>query len=241
MQRDLTLIFGGDGTGKTQYVVQNIIPKFSRVLIFDCGFGDYRVDTIDTLDNLVAKLNELQAFGTRRPFRVAYTPMPAEYDILFLLARDLGNCLIVAEEADRFNPMGPWETEYVYRGRHWGVSMVGVTIQPFGIPKDWRRILKELISFRQVEPSDITYTASMIGDAAYEIPNLAGPGNDKHPPFPYLRWTPSEGAVIEINGSQHVRTPAQEPAPKIAPRGETPAPPTVEPAAGGITKETLPP
>lgn len=217
MQRDLTLVFGGDGTGKTQFVIREIIPKHARVLILDAGFGDYRnAESFSDLDSLVARLGELQTFGTRRPFRVSYTPMPDEYDLMFLLARDLGNCLIVAEEADRFNPMGDYETEYVYRGRHWGVSMVGITIQPFGLPKDWRRILKELISFRQVEPSDIDYTASLIGEAAYEIPKLQGPDAHHSPPFPYLRWTPSEGAKI-IGGSSRKDVPDDKPTPAPIP------------------------
>lgn len=243
MQRDLTLIFGGDGTGKTSYVVQNILPKYSRILVFDAGFGDYPVDHLDSLDDLIAYLGNLNAFGSARPFKVAYTPTPDEYDLLFLLARDLGNCLIVAEECDRFNPMGPWETEYVYRGRHWNVSMVGLTIQPFGCPKDWRRIVKEVVSFRQVEPSDIDYIAYMIGDNAYEIPKLPGPEKGFSPPFPYLRWTPGTGATIEQNGSTHLlRQDADRNPRSVAPSGQPPAPADagLDAGAGGNTEMAAP-
>lgn len=221
MQRDLTLVFGGDGTGKTTFVVNTILPKYPRKLVLGAGFDeDYRAANKSyDLDSLVSRLGDLQAFGSQRPFYEYYTPAPDEYDLMFLLARDLGNCLIVAEEADRFNPMGYWETEYVYRGRHWGVSMVGLTIQPYGCPKDWRRILKELISFRQVEPSDIDYIYTLIGEKAYEIPQLPGPDRSHKPPFPYLRWTPSEGAIIESNGSRYSLRKSGTPRPAGAQEG----------------------
>jgi hypothetical protein len=237
VQRDLTLVFGGDGTGKTQYVIRQIIPRHSRVLILDAGFDDYPATSFNSLDDLWRVLGDMKAYQSARPFRVAYTPTPDEYDLMFLLARDLGNCLIVAEEADRFNPMGPWETEYVYRGRHWGVSMVGLTIQPFGIPKDWRRILKELISFRQVEPSDIEYTAALIGEKAYDLPNLPGPGGQAKPPYPFIRWTPTEGATVHGHllhtDSPRNPPPLQSPKPEPEPEPVLSGPECNTEASGG--------
>lgn len=201
-QRAAIFVLGQDGTGKTTLVKEQLLPKYHRVLILDADLQEFDAYHAQSLEEVIAKLTEWDAFGTHKPFRISFTPLPDEIDICFLLARDIGDCVIIAEEADRFHDVGHWQTEYIYRGRHWGVSVIGLTLQPMALPKDYRRILRELYSFRQIEPSDIDYTAQLIGKAAYEIPKLEGPevddeGNPTNkPPFPYLKWAPGRGAKI---------------------------------------------
>jgi hypothetical protein len=238
-QRGVIFIFGQDGTGKTT-MADELARSYSRVLILDADFRQFKATHVAGFDEAVSQLGAWKAFGSRAPFRLSFTPLPDEYDHCFLLARDLGNCVIIGEEFDRFSGMGRWESEYVYRGRHWGVDIIGLTIQPMAVPKDFRRIVKEIRSFRQIEPSDIDYTASIVGDMAYEIPSLRGPG-DGRPPFDYLRWTPHEGAKIHRFGRAVAR-----PAPASA-RHQQEAPPPCEvegaqPTSGdNLSGEPLPP
>jgi hypothetical protein len=219
-QRDAIFIFGQDGTGKTTKAVE-LLQGYSRVLVLDAGFQQFPAIQARDLDGAVDALKEAEAFGTARPFRVSFTPLPDEYDLCFLLARDLGNCVFVMEEADRFDGMGPWQSEYVYRGRHWGVSLICLTIQPFAVPKDFRRILKEVYAFRTIEPSDVDYIESIVGPEAELLPTLSGP--PQSPPFDYLKWSPYDGAkIIRPQG------PRKNPLPADAPGSVDPTPTPVE-------------
>ena len=194
-QRDVVLILGQDGTGKTTEA-RRLVAKENRLLVLDAGFEQFDVPSALGLAEAVEVLRECRAFGTDAPFRISFTPLPDEYDLCFLLARDLGNCTIVAEEADRFDSMGPWQTEYMFRGRHWGVSIIACTIQPYALPKDLRRIVREVRAFRTSEVSDLDYLAGLVGEAAYDLPKLRGPGDGSRPPYPYLLWRVGQNAKI---------------------------------------------
>ena len=246
MQRDVTLVLGTDGTGKTT-LADRLSHRGNRVLILDAGFSQFRAENCADIDAAAKRLGELRAFGTSAPFRISFTPLPDEIDLAFLLARDLGDCTVVAEEADRFRTMGPWQTDYIYRGRHWGVSIIAVTIQPYALPKDLRRIVREVFAYRMTEESDIEYLAGIVGDAAYSVPSLRGPGKNSSPPYDHLHWeVGNEAKIIYPRGAPRARAGAnsvdasaggERALPSSG--GESPGDDMQAPAAGDIPEESL--
>lgn len=184
MQREIVLVVGQTGSGKTTWT-RNYIKNLPRVLVLDADFGEYGIPCYETFPELV------QAVDGKSFFRASYTPRQFEMPLMFDLARVLGHCHLVLEEADRLeDPRSFLEyDEAISRGRHFGVSLVGVSLYPAKLPAMLRRQATRLIAFRQIEPRDIDYLAEIIGPAADELPDL--------PQFSYIDWTPTGGAKIK--------------------------------------------
>lgn len=183
-QREIVLVLGQTGSGKTVWA-KNYIGTKNRVIILDAGFDEYNCHSVSTFQELVGYVSG-KSF-----FRVSYSPMSYEYPLMFDLARIVGNCHLLIEEADRLDdPRTFFEyDEAISRGRHYGVSLIAVSFYPAKIPAMLRRQTTRLISFRQIEPRDLDYIAEIIGDLAYDLPNLEK--------FQYVEWTPLEGAKIK--------------------------------------------
>lgn len=184
MQREIVLVLGQTGSGKTTWA-KNYVKTLSRVLVLDAAFGEYGVPEYTDFLSL-ARAVEGKSF-----FRASYTPRTYEIPVMFDLARVLGRCHLILEEADRLDdPRAFMEyDEAISRGRHYGVSLVGISLYPAKLPAMLRRQATRLISFRQIEPRDIDYIAEIIGPAADELPDL--------PQFHYIDWTPTGGAHIK--------------------------------------------
>jgi hypothetical protein len=161
MQRNVDLIFGPTGSGKT-YLADRVIKEYPRVLIADAAFGEF--DSIEFTDSigLINHLQKIGAFPETRvsrggkpsgtPFRVSYTPLPNERDWFFELALELGTCLLVLEEADRFEDTVeyPHYSETIVRGRHDGVSILAIGLRPSFLPKDLRTDVTRIYCFGQM-------------------------------------------------------------------------------------------
>ncbi len=167
--------------------------SLSRVIVLDAGFDEYQATQYADFESLALGVTG-KSF-----FRAAYTPRTFEMPVMFDLARVVGRCTLVLEEADRLDDprqFGEYD-EAISRGRHYGVSLCAISLYPAKLPAMLRRQTTRLIAFRQIEPRDIDYIAEIIGSAADELPLLK--------PFHYIDWTPSGGAKINQLGSKHGR------------------------------------
>lgn len=178
-QRQVDLILGKTGSGKTTYA-RHLIASRSRVIIADADFREYPATTFQTFESLSDYLEKHAGAG--QFFRVAYTPYEDEYPLMCDLARLVGNCTLVLEEADRFpDPRSCIEyQEIITRGRHHRVSIMALGLYPALLPAMLRRQASKIISFRQHEPADIDWLAAVMGETAKQLPALGD--------HQYLEW-----------------------------------------------------
>jgi energy-coupling factor transporter ATP-binding protein EcfA2 len=186
LQREIVLVLGQTGSGKTTWA-RRYVNTLNRAIVLDAGFNEYGAHECGTFHDLVNHIS------TRSFFRVSYSPLTFEMPLMFDLARVVGNCHLIIEEADRLDdPRAFLEyDEAITRGRHYGISMVGISLYPAKLPAMFRRQTTRLISFRQIEPRDIDYIAEIVGPIADDLPNLEK--------FSYIDWTPAGGAKIVKN------------------------------------------
>lgn len=198
MQREVKIRLGQTGSGKS-YGAAKFFEQCPRAIVAECGYDEFKAVRFDEFPEMVLYLESVGAFKNRNaPFRVSYTPRISEYPLIFQTALETGNCWLFLEEADRFgDPRDCWEyDEVITRGRHCGVSIYALSLHPFKLPIDLRRQTTSLVSYRQTEPNDIKWLAEHVGDIAYQLPALPGPGLNQRPPFPYLEWDGISGARI---------------------------------------------
>ncbi len=189
MQREIVLVIGQTGSGKTTWA-RKFVQGLTRCIVWDAAFNEYGVPEARSFPELVSMI-EGRSF-----YRAAYTPRYYEFPLMFDLARVMGPCHLILEEADRLDdPRGFWEyDEAISRGRHFGLSLVGISLYPAKLPAMLRRQTTRLIAFRTIEPMDIDYLGEIVGGAAEELPNLE--------PFHYIDWTPLGGAQIKRLGGR---------------------------------------
>lgn len=204
MQRDVILIYGPTGSGKTT-LAGEVLKNYSRVLICDASFGEFNATLFNDIDSLLNMLDEIKAFPDKRlsvggvpsrtPFRYAYTPMRNERGLMFETALGLGACLFVLEEADRFDNTEdlPEYDEAIIRGRHDGLSILAIGLHPSLLPKDLRRDATQVFSFGLTDPDDLDALAEIVGPKIYDLP---APEDGRNPPHPYLHWRRGKGAEI---------------------------------------------
>lgn len=193
MQREIILVLGQTGSGKTTWA-KNYVNTLHRSIILDAGFNEYNAHTVDNFPALVDHVSK------RSFFRVSYTPLNYEMPLMFDLTRVVGNCHLILEEADRLDDPRQFieYDEVITRGRHYGISLVGVSLYPAKLPPMLRRQVTRLITFRQIEPRDIDYIAEIIGPIADKLPALEK--------FSYIDWSPAAGAKIIGKGRKNERT-----------------------------------
>lgn len=202
MQREVVLIFGQTGSGKS-YLARSMAREYGRVLVADAGFGDYSpIEEVQSYDSLLERLKSYGAFDGR-PFRLSYDFRPIEFELPFSTVLNLRDTMLVLEEGDRFDPEMDDFGEVIFRGRHYGISILCVSLHPRSISTELRRQATKIISFRQIFPDDIQWLAEVVGDEAYRLAELPGP--PEKPPHPYLLWTQSDGAKI-IGSNEHMKS-----------------------------------
>lgn len=206
VQRDIILIYGPNGAGKTTLAAEHIGKDRPRVLIADAGFQEFPAvyhQTFEDVNNYLARIGAYpleNGRGTNVPFRVAWTPIPQEYPLIFDAAEGLTNCLLLLEEIDRFGDgrEGACCTEYdsiIARGRHYNISILGIGQQPIDTPKNLRRQATQIKTFGLSDPGDVAALSKTVGPKIY---NLPPPPEQTDPPHPYLHYRRGKGSEIVV-------------------------------------------
>lgn len=185
MKREVILITGQNGSGKTT-TLRALYGQSVRGVAVTSGFSEDAFNGLEfhDLPGLLGWLDARGAFANKgTPFRVQYNPLSNEQDAMFHLGLELGNCQLFLEEADRFD-YDYWYDYAVQRGRHHGVSIIANFNNLVLAEKQLRRQATTVLSFRQVEESDLGALAHYFGDLAFLLPNF--------PDHAALRWSPGQ-------------------------------------------------
>jgi len=159
--REIILVFGQTGSGKTQWT-KRFIRGLPRVII---------VDPLDEYDGLLAESTEalIDAIENRKVFTVR-TLLLEDFPFICQVARVAGPCTLVVEETQRILPprvdVPESFSDLIYRGRHYGVSVVMVSQRPMTVNLVARSQWTQLITFRQVETSDVRWIQQVTGSVA---------------------------------------------------------------------------
>lgn len=182
MQREIILVLGKSGSGKTVWV-RNEIQSKRRLFVFDIKrqFSDAGVCIYD-----MPSLAEYLYSNHRGRFRIIYQPEIVFDDRVDIakeqfkdVCRGLHNVsdfYFVVDEVDRVLPESKndrvfWDN-FVNRGRHESVSIMTTTIRYTDVTRGMTSNYDRLILFRTQEPNDIRYFQTHLGDRAKDLPSL---------------------------------------------------------------------
>lgn len=189
--RKVHSVFGLNGSGKTLYT-SRYISGAARVVIVDGGFRNEE-DFRGIRMNSFWEFHDYMKRNARGLFRVRFCPTREEFPLVCAWVREVGDCFLVVDEADRFLRAGDLDEEFmdlVMRGRHYhneGVSLVVVAQNPMQVPIDVRRASTSIVAFNNAEPSDVEWLEKMMGKEW-------GPKFPMLKPGHYIEWVKAEGA-----------------------------------------------
>ena len=197
--KDLELVVGVRGTGKSYYTAMRRVPCERRIVIFD-PHGEYSdPDEYDVAERIT--LYELAgdpALLAEPAFKYSVVPDWHRGDIgerWDLLAEEFGAfvdmleamtqpCVAVVEEVGMLAEAGATKAlKYMAtQSRHWGggVAVVLVAQRAMQIPKTAREQASHIVSAQQTDPEDIEAIRKRIGSAADRIAKLN--------PCEYVTW-----------------------------------------------------
>lgn len=160
LRREITLVFGQTGTGKSQFT-KRIIKGSRRCIVIDPQDEYEAVHHADNED-------ELREYLEKNPkmFRVAYSDLRG-FDYICDLVSLVPDTLLVVEESQRIVPPAKKLPEsfedLIYRGRHSGTSIHLVAQRPTTVDIAVRSQFNRLVTFRQSEARDINWITDVTG------------------------------------------------------------------------------
>jgi hypothetical protein len=179
-QRDITLVFGKTGMGKTQWARQ-YLKTIDRVLVLDPLEEYHECVFYDDLSDLIDHCNKYKIF------RCGYNNL-TDFPLLCRITKTIPETTLVIEEAQRVLPprklLDENFTELIYRGRHYGSGLLMVAQRASTVDIAVRSQFTRLITFRQSESKDVDWICDCSGfDLADEILGLE--------PLEYFEISPS--------------------------------------------------
>lgn len=186
----VVVVLGRRGSGKTT-LVKSWLPGLRRLLVVDPNH-EYKGGTVCTrVGALYEAAREADTFQLvyRPPVGIPDDDELARVDLVAAVALDVGRCLLVIDEADRYVKHGrdtlPHVAQAINQGRHRGVGMVTVARRPSRLPKDVIENASALYLFHLHEPHSLRYLAGIIGADVERLRGL-GPGE-------YAAWDERRG------------------------------------------------
>jgi len=184
----ITVVLGQRGSGKTSWVKQQL-PAFPRFILWNTVNDDYTGfeivnDTESLFEYVWRKRNGICQVI------VNYLEEKGQEDkelegLIFTcnVAEAMENICFIIEEIDTYatTQTMPYELKRLLKiGRHYGVSMIAVSRRPAEINRLITSQAQRFICFKTIEPNDVRYLTSIIGESARELPEI--------PPLYYLDW-----------------------------------------------------
>jgi len=182
LKRKIIGVFGIQGMGKTTYIKQ-ITKDLDRVIYVDT-LEEFNFTTITTPKNLIEYLKD------RIKFKVEYvniddSDIDALEKVCIVLKAYIQEMLkkynididitLVVDEVDIYSNshfIAHHFSEVIRRGRHYNTNLIYATRRPHEAPRLATSQSNVFVIFKTIEPTDINFFKSFIGDYAYDIPTL---------------------------------------------------------------------
>ena len=157
MQRKISLIVGKTGSGKT-IIAKTLILDYKRVIVMD-SLLEYSGGTIFySLSDLLTYIiyNEINN-KSEFTFICRFTN-DLDFEYLFKLVYELGNILLVVEEAEIY--ISPYKKQssfltLVRYGRHQSISIIGIARRTSELSLDFRSQTDTIYSLKQTNFNDL--------------------------------------------------------------------------------------
>ncbi len=158
--RDIILVFGKTGMGKTRWTRAWLAGQH-RALICD-PMDEYDGQKFDDLGDLIEHVMQYTVWRCRTEF-IDDVPM------LAAVAIGAGRCVLVIDEAQRSLPgrqdLPASILDVIYRGRHPVVSLVIIAQRPSTVNIAARSQWTRIITFRQTEALDCRWIEGVSGES----------------------------------------------------------------------------
>lgn len=175
MRRDLIIVIGGQGCGKSVWTKAWAAPK-ARLFVSDPLGSFPNVDFLAEPEEWWPNVRD----GHAKTFRFG-TYIKEELPFFGHAAYAVGDCALVIEECalmfERGVDLDEWAKRLVFMGRHRSVDLVLVAQRAVKVPLDVRSQASRIVSFRQTDPNDLRAVSETIGgdfeDEIRTLPDLS--------------------------------------------------------------------
>jgi energy-coupling factor transporter ATP-binding protein EcfA2 len=173
--KDVLLVVGKRGAGKTTWVQKNIVKKSRRVIVFD-PHAEYATQQRVNIDELCADSSVLDA----EALSLGVTPKwhnskdcSEQFELFADLMESAENAVIVVDECRLLRRYAAEALDTIScQSRHWGCPLVMVAQRAIQIPKDSREQASHIVSFLQSSPDDVAALVDICGEDAFGVKSL---------------------------------------------------------------------
>jgi DNA helicase HerA-like ATPase len=159
--REINLVFGKTGFGKSFLAKEILIQQFKRLLIACPTDEEYpnavEFETIEEYWEHVSK---------HKIFRVLNRNV-FDLNALLAIGLELGNCCVCIEEAQRYMPvhstLSDQMLKFILEGRHRNMSGILISQRPSKVNIDIRSQWTRIFSFWQTEKADVDWLRGVTG------------------------------------------------------------------------------
>ena len=151
--REVTIIYGKTGTGKSFYT-KKYIAGLNRVIIID-PMQEYTGTVFTTFEDLA---NYFIEYEPENFCCVCRFESDEEIEAVFNLCKIIKNLHLIIEEAEIY--ISPYAKSSAFLdlcryGRHQNISIIGIARRCSELSINFRSLVTKIISFKQTEPKDL--------------------------------------------------------------------------------------
>jgi len=159
MKREIILIFGKTGSGKSTLNKRLLLPNLDRCIIID-ALLEYENGIVFTkFTDLVDYVNDNELYFPEKKFNlIVRFDNDSDIEYLFKLIYEIGNLYLVLEEAEIY--ISPYAKQsnflrLVRYGRHKAISIIGIARRTSELSLDFRSQVNTIYTLKQTEVKDL--------------------------------------------------------------------------------------